>query len=158
MCQAARLHVPWWLMPWWLSQGAIVCQVAHHKVPSCANFPIIRCHYAPCYPLQGAIKCQVPIASHCMPSCPSQGAIACLHCPSQGAIVWHVAHRKVPSCSKFITLPITWCHGGSSHGYLVCQVSHLKEPCTCVPHVMVPSCSCVPHVKVPLYPPVTYCV
>ena len=136
---------------------AFVCHGGHFKVPSCAMLPIIRCHYVPCFPSQGAIKCQVPIASHCMPS-PLQGAIACLHCPSQGAIVWHVAYHKEPSCAKFITLPIAWCHERSSHGYPVCQVAHLKELCTCVPHVKVPSCACVPHVKVPLCPLVAYCV
>ena len=131
-------------MPSFPLQGAIACQVAHHK-PLRAKWPIARCH--------------------CVPCCTSPGAIACLHFPSQGAIVWHIAHRIVPSCAKFImsrchhvaTFPIAWCHGRLSHSSPVYQVSHLMEPlCAYVPHVKVWSCAYVPHVKVPSYALVAY--
>ena len=126
------------------SQGAIVCQVAHHK-PLCAKLPIATCH--------------------CVLRFPSQGGIVCLCFLSQGAIVWHIAHHKVPSCAKFIrsrchrvtTFPIVGYHGRLSHGSPVCQVSHLMEPsCAYVPHVKVLLYAYVPHVKVPSCVLVTY--
>ena len=101
----------------------------------CHRFPILRirvCHhwprgvthvpsYPPSYAKVAKSRC------HCVPSCPSQGAIAyqvahrkvplltklpiashCVpSCPSQGAIVCHVAHHKVPSCG---ILPIARCY------------------------------------------------
>ena len=91
-------------------QGAIACQVAQRRVPSCAMLTIARCHCVP----------TLPIASLCVPSC-----------PSQGTIVWQVAHRKVPSRAKFIMsrchhvamLPIVWCRGRISHGAIMCLCS-----------------------------------
>ena len=106
-----------------------------------------------------------PIARcHCVPSRPSQGAIVCHVSHRKVPLSAYVAHCKEPSCAKFImsrchrvaTLPIVWCLGRLSDGSPVCQVSHLKEPlCAYVPHVKVPSCAYVPHVKVPLCAPVT---
>ena len=107
VCQGATSRC--YHVPCYPSLGAILCRVAHRKVPSCTELPIARCH--------------------CLPSCPSQGATACqvahrkplrAKFPSQGAIVWHVAHCKVPSCTKFImlrchrvaTFPSASCHGG----------------------------------------------
>ena len=124
-------------MPSFPSQ-ALACKVAHPKLVLRAKLPIARCHHVPC--------------------CPSQGGIVCLRFLSQGAIVWHDAHRKVQSCAEFImsschrvaTLPIMRCHGRLPHGSPVCQVSRLMEPsCSYVPHVKVSSCAYVPHVKVP---------
>ena len=195
LCQGFLLH------------GASVCQVAHVKEPLCAYIPHrmvpsfsyithpcvpplakggYPCAKLPAFLFQGGhvkvpLYAELPIARcHCVPSCPSQGAItyqvanrkplraklpiARCHrvpcCPSQGAIVWHIAHRKVLSCAKFImsrchrvaTFPIAWCHRRLSHGSPMDQVSHLIEPsCAYVPHVKEQSCAYFPHVKVPSF-------
>ena len=176
VCQVsiARCHC----VPSCQSQGGIVCHVSHRKVPLrqvahrkplCAKLPITRCHSVPSSASQ-AIACQVanhkvplcaklPITScHRVPCCPLQGAIACVRCPSQAAIMWHIADRKVPMCVKLImstchrvaTLPI----GRLSHGSPTCQISHLTEPlCAYVPHVKVPSCAAVTHCVCPLLCP-----
>ena len=74
------------------SQGAIACQVAHRKVPSCAmctyashhkvsscaKLPIERCHQVPMFPITCA---------SCEQNFPSQGAIVCVSFPSQVAIM-----------------------------------------------------------------------
>ena len=108
---------------------------------------------------QGDIACQVPIASHCVLCCPSQGAILChvshrkvpLHAyiahhkvPSFGmfpigAIMWHAAHCNVPSCGM---LPIARCHLVAccpSKGAIVGKIYYVKVPsCGYVTHCVVP--------------------
>ena len=92
MCQVARLSVPRWP-----SQGAIMYQVAHRIVPSCAKLPIGRCHCVPSSPSQ-AIACQV--AHRKVPLHVKLPIVRCHHVPITRC-------HHVPSCGM---LPIARCH------------------------------------------------
>ena len=136
MYQTSHLRVPRWPrrgVPSCPSQGAIVCQVAH-----------ARCHCVPSCPSQ-AIACQVGHARcNYMPSCLSQGAIVCHVAYRKVLLRAYVAHRK-PLCTK---LPIIWYHrvaGCPSQGAIACQVDHCNGPL----HAKLPIVGC--H-RVPCFP------
>ena len=70
-------------------------------IPLCTHVAHNLCAYIgspiTCVPIVckgGQVKVTLPAKF------PSQ-AIVCLRCPSQGAIIWHVSYRKVPSCGMF---------------------------------------------------------
>ena len=114
-----------------LSQGAIVCLCfplhvphvikithrkmslcvygSHHKVLSCAKFPIARCHRVPKIPITWCIL---------VSSCPRHGAIVCLYCPPNGAIV----------CLCCPSICATMGQGRLLHSSPVCQAARLRVP------------------------------
>ena len=129
---------------------------------------------------KGDIACQVPIASHCVLCCPSQGAILCHESHRKVPVHAYIAHRKVPvhACiahrkvPSFGMFPIARCHRVACcplQCAIVWDVAHRKVPsCGMLPIARCHRVACCPskgvivgkiyYVKVPLCGYVTHCV
>ena len=143
---------------------ASMCQGGQVKVPTCAKLPIARSHSVQSCTSQVPLCAKLPIASHCVPSCSSQGAIVrhVTHrkVPLHAYIAHHkvplhayVAHHKVPSCGM---MPITRCQSVQNllcHGAIVWLRCPL--PSAIGGYRMVPLCAKFPiscsH-RVPMFP------
>ena len=139
MCLCCPLRVPRVVPKVVHRMGCPLCaKEGWPMIPACAKLPITRSQYMPSCPSQGVVACQI---AH--PKVPLHAYIS----HRKGAIMRHIAQRMLPSCAKFIMsrchgvamLPIAWCHRRLSHGFPLCQVYHL----------MVPSCAYVANCVVP---------
>ena len=112
---------------WFLSQGAVMCQVSYRKVPSCGKDAHRMVH--PCAKLpKSRIHCMpiLPIARcHCVPMFP----IHLCHRVPREVIAWFT---PVPSCPPpCAKVAKSRCHRVQSYpsqGAIGCQVAHNNVP------------------------------
>ena len=126
---------------WFPSQGAIMCQVSHLKVPSCAKDAhrmVYRCAKLPkssshCMPILPIARC------HCVPMLP----IRLCHHVLREVIAWFT---RVPSyrplCAKVAKSRCQRVPSCPSQGSIGCKVAHHNVPLRA--KLPIARCHCVP--------------